>query len=146
MDLVVNTRQRSLCYNALSGTGKQIKKDAYLVPSMYRECFIPNQVLSGPSSLILVLSNRLGSLECHTEPAATYSPIRHHVFLLLQQVEVGICMRVVCREWSESELPFQSPEVPSVSVSASRARSFQEGQAESSMTPELSEWPQLGVK
>ena len=42
-------------------------------------------------------------------------------------------MRVVCREWSESELPFQSPEVPSVSVSASRARSFQEGdfQAES---------------
>jgi len=36
-------------------------------------------------------------------------------------------MRVVCREWSESELPFQSPEVPSVSVSAPRARCFQEG-------------------
>ena len=53
----------------------------------------------------------------------------------------GICACVVCRESSSPELPFKSPEEPSVSASAPRARSFQEGDFGRDGLLELFVWP-----
>jgi len=49
-----------------------------------------------------------------------------YCFLALAVRQGGICVRVMCSEPSESELPFRSPAVPSVSASAPRTPSFQE--------------------
>jgi hypothetical protein len=54
-------------------------------------------------------------------------------------------VHVVCRESSESELPFQSAEVPSASASAPRTPSFNEGDLSRLNPPRHSHQGQTGL-